>query len=673
MGNMTVNIKDIVAFFLDVFRRQMGDPRLATDYSCVETQPRGDCIFELRVKQIGRWATRRITVGPLGEESGSKSKCFKVIYDDLLVVKIPPNPITDFEKYIQGIHAEQQIADRLSPEVECIVPSVSALLKKLPPFCDEPDLGTDAFEEKCRRWLKNFPDYQRYLKIGRGFAYFMNLSRYSFLSSIISQMHNHQSDLKAEILKQTDILENVMEMENSYGGESATVIDGLQEAYALYDEKLSGLLREFGPDAKISPYQKREWFVRHLAWERIQPDPLLPPELIEKANRLIYKIFKYHKAYILDYREMVENQIRWRVFNQNRGKIQGIVANLMDLLAKLRDAGVAMRDLKPDNVFIVGDVSESPFILAEPAAYSIGLIDFETSVIFDNHIGIWQPMLACTPSYATPSHVFKNEVLEEVFESLPHVLHLQDWQAVASMIYATIVGERLAKKTGRLLPEIVQIIKRSIKQSLPPSEVFRDCSQTFWSRAVREYKYKIQKNRPFLQATRVHLTKPARDILRQEVVSQRADIIRRVQKYIRGQQIFKSEKSHNDLIKASRETITRLRINWEEGTNVPRAAPFIREQILKFLSRLDLLKEEYEENTRRIEALQDKTPVVSADMLLQSMFEVVLNTMYKAKWGEPLMDDDTDFEADDDDEYPETVVAPEETVMFEKTISQEGD
>ena len=42
------------------------------------------------------WAKRRMTIGPLGEESGSKSKCYYVIYDIHMVVKIPVRPIARF-------------------------------------------------------------------------------------------------------------------------------------------------------------------------------------------------------------------------------------------------------------------------------------------------------------------------------------------------------------------------------------------------------------------------------------------------------------------------------------------------------------------------------------------------------------------------------------------------
>ena len=73
------------------------------------------------------WTKRRMTIGPLGEDSGSKSKCYYVIYDVHMVIKIPTKPITDFERYIESIKKEVHIVNKLIPK-ECIIPKVSVIL-----------------------------------------------------------------------------------------------------------------------------------------------------------------------------------------------------------------------------------------------------------------------------------------------------------------------------------------------------------------------------------------------------------------------------------------------------------------------------------------------------------------------------------------------------------------
>jgi hypothetical protein len=74
---------DVVGFFLNLFKQQIGaDPDAPVEYVPLMSKNSGpNHIYELRVKQMADWATRRMTIGPLGEESGSKSKCYYVIYD----------------------------------------------------------------------------------------------------------------------------------------------------------------------------------------------------------------------------------------------------------------------------------------------------------------------------------------------------------------------------------------------------------------------------------------------------------------------------------------------------------------------------------------------------------------------------------------------------------------
>ena len=123
-----------------------------------------------------------MSVGTLGEDSGSKSKCYDVIYDDHIVVKIPPIPTTDFSKYIRSINADRLIVNRLAPK-ECIVPGVSVILKRIHDFPDRDNLSPKELEERYVKLLQIQPSIQEYLKIGDAFVFFMDFlenSSYSF-------------------------------------------------------------------------------------------------------------------------------------------------------------------------------------------------------------------------------------------------------------------------------------------------------------------------------------------------------------------------------------------------------------------------------------------------------------------------------------------------------------
>ena len=82
----------IVKFFLSCSDSETGAaPDAASNLFPVEAKTIGsNQIYQLRILHNGEWVKRRMSIGPLGEESGSKSKCFYVIYDVHIVVKIPP-------------------------------------------------------------------------------------------------------------------------------------------------------------------------------------------------------------------------------------------------------------------------------------------------------------------------------------------------------------------------------------------------------------------------------------------------------------------------------------------------------------------------------------------------------------------------------------------------------
>jgi hypothetical protein len=146
---------DIINYFLNLFRIQIGaDPGASMNTKTLSDNASGpNTVYELRIKHRGEWMQRRMSIGPLGEEAGSKSKCFYVIYDVHLVVKIPVKPISEFEYYLESIKKEGQIVDKLAPK-ECIVPRVSTILSLIHKLPESGHLPTDQFEEKHVDWLR---------------------------------------------------------------------------------------------------------------------------------------------------------------------------------------------------------------------------------------------------------------------------------------------------------------------------------------------------------------------------------------------------------------------------------------------------------------------------------------------------------------------------------------
>ncbi|MFP4032866.1 MAG: hypothetical protein ACLFTV_15005 [Desulfococcaceae bacterium] len=665
--------QQIIEFFLNLYRHQMRAVKRPAQYREVEgaSGPGAEAIYELRLKQEDGWRTRRMSLGPLAEESGSKSRCYKVIYDELLVVKLPPRPVENFDRYLEHLRREQEIAARLSPEVACITPSVSAILRKLPDFAAGVGGPPEAFEARCLERLRLAPEFQRHLQIGGRFAFFMSLSRNAFLGSVIGEMHDLRSRLAAEILGQGEVIDNPVRFEEVYGRDALGGFFDLQEALSEYDARMAERVNAWGLAEDIPVFRRRQWFLGALAERRADPSADgVPDDRVGAVDALLDEVMESHRPVLDRYRSALRVHVFYRLLGRNRTAMAGLIANLLELLSILREKGVAMRDLKPDNVFLAGDASISPAMLSVPGNYAIGLIDFETAVDFHPESGaIAQPMLAGTPSYATPAHLFRNDLLVSLFGDLSRVLHLQDWQAVTSMIFNVVTGRRLARETGRLIPEIMKIIRQSFRKNLSRPEVFKICSRVFWFNAAAEFRKKLKTYRPVLQDVRVEIPFRARKMLREELMFLRSEGVKRMRRLILGQGLFRSEESLRSLMRATPEAVAQYRRTWEAGGGSSRVSPEVREQLLDVLRTLERYKVEQVRRTEIIDRLELRRPMLTAFQLLEIMFNVVLNAMYRPEWGR-LAEDVGDIRLDEARKPGATVISYEDTIVVEESLHQ---
>ena len=170
------------------------------------------------------------------------------------------------------------------------------------------------------------------------------------------------------------------------------------------------------------------------------------------------------------------------------------LANLVKLLYHLRRKGAAIRDMKPDNMFLVGDTDDPDLLMASADQYSLGLIDLETSVSVEETEVLEQPILAGTPSFATPSHLFENAVLMQVFQDVPRTFYLQDWFAAIGLIYHVVTGRTLFEKTSKLMSEVVRVRSKAYIKDEPLDVVLKNASWVFWSAACAEFKEMMDSN-----------------------------------------------------------------------------------------------------------------------------------------------------------------------------------
>ncbi len=660
----------VLDFFLGLFITQLGfsdeeDPP-RSEIRCLDPEtPETDHTYELRVQEK-KFKTRRMALGPLGENSGSKSKCYKVIYDDLLVIKVPPTPLTDFDEYVHYIHAERRIAERLMPDIECIAPSISALLRKIPRFAGASKYTPEVIEKRLTAMLKKSPWLQEYLKMDDAFVFFMNLSKHSFLGLVVSKIHNIPARIHEEIFSQFDILWNLMAFEGVYGSEHSSIFFNINEIYTDYEEKVNALIRESGGNMTAYIYKRKEWFLLYLAEKKINTvDGNLPRSFYKGLQNVFQSISKHKSTEIGQYRSMIREHVQDKMFNQNKIRFKQMVIEILELLYWLKKKGVAVRDLKPDNIFVVGDA-----FLQYSGDFSLGLIDFETAVIYDVGVNrkIKQPLMAGTPSYATPAHMVTNRIIVETLKDLPRVLTLQDWHAAMAMIFHVITGERLFDKSRRWVSETWRRVQNAPARKISHAEAFKQVSRLFWQSAASEFKEKTDARKSTLKAVEIALTDKIREMLMEEVFREKKNIEMKIRRQIAGQDLFKSPKSHEDLIRSSGRTIQRCRRNWENGVDVPDAPPQIRSGIIQLLKKLETLKAESEHRSTIIRLLEKEMPLITAYDLLIFMFNVVVHSMYREEWGR-LYEGPSQFEGEPGRRHAEA--ESEETLSYEGTVSHE--
>ncbi|MEW5910092.1 MAG: hypothetical protein AB1659_09870, partial [Thermodesulfobacteriota bacterium] len=394
-------------FFVKIFKIQLGAPSSAQTKiepaSPEDGAPGPDQIYTLRVFDQGAWKSRRITIGKLGANVANKSSCFRVIYDDLLVIKIPPNPILSVEDYIRAIQSERRIAAHASPDILCIVPSLSAVLSKIPAFQGGEAGRFDEIEKRCLKMISEDSALQQYLKIGESFAFFMSLSKYAFLNQVVEAINTHTSSSIPEISTHLDMLSRYGIPE---GGGTDPRGEVFFEMKCLLDEYLNqiqDLAGAYRIDHQIPGARITEWLASHLSKSKIDTtDPGIPKPFFQELQEILDRMTLDNRATIESYISSVAGDAEKRLLDRQNIKKRGLVINMLSLWGSLRNHNLAIRDLKPENIFVVADLVKSDRILSEPDEYSLGLIDLETAVRLSNEPTgkPEQPVRTGTPAYA---------------------------------------------------------------------------------------------------------------------------------------------------------------------------------------------------------------------------------------------------------------------------------
>ncbi len=500
-----VGISDLEKYFLNIYKAQLGAPfRAPTRLERDKRQGTGpEIIYKIFVQHNREWKFRGMSIAPLGDDMAGRSQCFYVIFDTHMVIKVPAQPIKDFSEYIQRIRYERRIVEKLSPR-ECVIPNVSIIIHKIKPLSGVSGLAEDALEKKYVTWIETNPEYQDYLKIGGGFAFFMNLSRHFFLEHVMRDLHKVADKTRDVIASDAGLILDCHGFESKYGPQNGWVCFELQKLFHRFDMGLNTLKDHVSPIIHADQREKTAWFFDLLAGNGNMP---ASPGPEDRARTEAVRLFKEITGQALDtiraYHTLAEGYARSLLFNRNRTKIEGIINNLLVLLDWMGQKNVAMRDLKPDNLFVAGNPENYPQFLSYQESYTIGLIDLETAVdysLLKNGLAN-QPSLGGTPAYATPSHFFPNSVFDQLYADLPLIMHLQDWYALVGIMYEISVGRRLFRQTANQISKMVMHLNKCLgEQDAVVRNTYQVQSRMFWRSALSEFKINLRESEKWLQS-----------------------------------------------------------------------------------------------------------------------------------------------------------------------------
>lgn len=515
------DIKPLLRYFVNLFKLHVtgaNDPSDSVRVIPVLERSSGESIYEFKMRYRSAWKTRRMAIEPLGEKVESKSRCYKVVYDDTLVIKIPPRPITDFTTYLNHIRREHIIVNRIRKTIPCVFPEITAILKKVPAVRLPSYVMPEDAEKEYIDLLSKNPGLQEFLKIGDGFVFFMTLSRFRFFNQVIEAIHHPIDHTRNEIVKNgPQAIADYLVFESLYGGKNDRVYFDLHDLAETYDRKVEEASHKGDARYAIPDFLKQEWLFSHIAGLRPEIDARdLPEALLTEIDQITRKLTGEKKTAIEEFRKLVYRMAKNKNFYSNRGRMRGLATNILELLYRLKKRRVAIRDLKPDNMYVAAFLDGADHILANPEAYELGLIDMETALCFkpDKYGKIHQPLLAGTPSYGTPSHIFGNKVLRALYkDELPRIFFLQDMQAALVMIFKVVTGRSLFVNAARLMLEISHIKKKNIENFDGLLNVYKNTSRTFWKTAEAELSEKLQKYRHRLEDVEIELPAHLRKLL----------------------------------------------------------------------------------------------------------------------------------------------------------------
>jgi serine/threonine protein kinase len=530
------------------------------------------------------------------------------------------------------------------------------ILNKIHRFNDSHQIPPDKIERRYINLVRNSDRFQNFLKINDAYVFFMDLSQDYFLGSAIDIIQRDQvSDVAAE---DAEHIADCYDFSVKYGSQHERICHEMQNIYVRFSKDIGVYGERLLGRKKISEKLKRSWFFS-LIVDSNAPPPLqdLPKRFQDAVSKLMRGLIAEYQDIFDSYLNIINAQADLRSFHQSRPAMEAMVTNLLELLCWLDECRTAIRDLKPDNLLVVGENRQFPAFLESPGEFIVGLIDLETAVACPlENGGVYpQPLLGGTPSYATPSHFMTNDLLAKLYNTdVWNILHLQDWYAVLTIIFEVITGKRLFYKTGGQMQNIVKSLQLSIIKGQPIDEGYRSSNCQFWLQASSEFYEKLGNHSNRLEQLNALVPDLLGKIFSDFIMKEIQDNEKSILSEINSQEYIQDSARKQKLSDYSYQAICEI-MNKYLGKGHDDS-----ERIISFLKKIAELKKRQECMKKIQQELSNPFPQISVRDLLELMFQYVKQSM--------------SF----DDIYPETESIPEKlpetddaTLNFTHTVQVE--
>lgn len=409
--------------------------------------------YEVKLVRSGRSKKRRFTVYRLSGMN-AKSECYQVTDPNgkYIVVKIPPQPITEMNDYLDAVVYERSLAHKLAGlGIRVVVPSISSAMRHLHRFPARKNMTASETETSYIRLLRSSPaTFIDKLKIDGSFVFFMDYVDGPFLGDIVRDIHHQERlvDLKKDLVEKDFTLictynrNGFLSEYKNIGVKKVVdeIYNELLQCYQTFTVKLIALFQKFALSFDQAE-KRRDLFVANVLGLPIDESSFLKNG---QFNTLDKETILAEMGNLLDrsssgsvplsrYLEVLDREAHWLAFKHNSRNIRKVGDNLLVLLTKLEEMGLVLRDLKVDNLFI-----------ANADNMELGVIDLETGgdTGSGNLAGIAP---AGMPGNMTVSNLLFIDQLQKIYGSdkAGTILHLQDWYATVATMFETVTGKTL--------------------------------------------------------------------------------------------------------------------------------------------------------------------------------------------------------------------------------------